>query len=113
MAKTKKNIPKYKTVIMHGTEYFRTRITDSDGKRVALYAKTAEELYEKVLELSFDADGFGLFKNISDEDAEKALWIAAILEVLNDVPVRRMNHIFHQRNMKYDWEQFLNKYYEE
>lgn len=72
-----------------------------------------KELYEKVLELSFDADGFGLFEDISDEDAEKALWIAAILEVLNDVPVRRMNHIFQQRNMKYDWEQFLNKYYEE
>ena len=72
-----------------------------------------KELYEKVLELSFDADGFGLFEDISDEDAEKALWIAAILEVLNDVPVRRMNHIFQQRNMKYDWEHFLNKYYEE
>ena len=72
-----------------------------------------KELYEKVLELSFDADGFGLFEDISDEDAEKALWIAAILEVLNDVPARRMNHIFQQRNMKYDWEQFLNKYYEE
>ena len=53
MAKTKKNIPKYKTVIMHGTEYFRTRITDSDGKRVALYAKTAEELYEKVQEAEY------------------------------------------------------------
>jgi hypothetical protein len=32
-----------------------------------------KELYEKVLELSFDADGFGLFEDISDEDAEKAL----------------------------------------
>ena len=71
-----------------------------------------KELYEKVLELSFDADGFGLFGDISDEDAEKALWIAAILEVLNDVPVRTMNHIFQQRNMKYDWEQFQKEYYE-
>ncbi|MBO4930273.1 MAG: site-specific integrase [Clostridia bacterium] len=35
---------------LNGIEYFRTRIEDADGKRVALYAKTAEELYEKVEE---------------------------------------------------------------
>lgn len=50
MARTKKSIPKYKTVVMGGTEYYRTRIADADGKRVALYAKTAQELYEKVEE---------------------------------------------------------------
>ena len=50
MAKKKKAIPEYGTVIMGGTEYFRTRINDADGKRVALYAKTPEELYEKVEE---------------------------------------------------------------
>lgn len=33
---------------MNGVEYYRTRIVDSDGKRVAIYAKTPEELYEKV-----------------------------------------------------------------
>ena len=43
-------IPKYGTVTLNGIEYFRTRIEDADGKRVALYAKTAEELYEKVEE---------------------------------------------------------------
>lgn len=56
MAKTKKNVPKYKTVIMHGAEYYRTRIVDSDGKRVALYAKTAEELYEKVKEAKYEIE---------------------------------------------------------
>ena len=35
---------------MNGTEYFRTRIEDADGKRVALYGKTREELYDKVEE---------------------------------------------------------------
>ena len=44
----KRIIPNYGTVVMNGTEYYRTRIVDSDGKRVALYAKTREELYEKV-----------------------------------------------------------------
>ena len=50
MGRKKKQIPKYGTVTLNGIEYFRTRIEDADGKRVALYAKTAEELYEKVKE---------------------------------------------------------------
>ena len=34
----------------NGIEYYRTRITDQDGKRVTLYAKTVDELCEKVEE---------------------------------------------------------------
>lgn len=49
MAK-RKTIPKYGTVIMNGIVYYRTRIEDADGKRVALYGKTPEELYDKVEE---------------------------------------------------------------
>ena len=50
MARRKKPIPQYGTVVLNGIEYYRTRIEDADGKRVALYAKTAEELFEKVEE---------------------------------------------------------------
>lgn len=46
----RKTIPKYGTVTMNGIEYYRTRILDADGKRVALYGKTPEELYDKVEE---------------------------------------------------------------
>lgn len=49
MAKRRK-IPDYGTVVQNGIEYYRTRILDADGKRVALYAKTREELYDKVEE---------------------------------------------------------------
>lgn len=49
MAK-RKAIPQYGTVTLNGTEYYRTRIEDADGKRVAIYAKTQEELYNKVEE---------------------------------------------------------------
>lgn len=49
MAKRRK-IPDYGTVVQNGIEYYRTRIVDADGKRVALYAKTREELYDKVEE---------------------------------------------------------------
>ena len=50
MAKKKKDIPNYGKVTHNGIEYYRTRVTDADGKRVAIYGETPEELYEKVQE---------------------------------------------------------------
>lgn len=50
MARKKKEIPVYGTVIQRGVKYYRTRLMDADGRRVALYAQTPEELYEKVRE---------------------------------------------------------------
>ncbi len=49
MAKGKKRpveLPEYGTVMMKGVQYYRTRITDADGKRVAIYGLTREELYD-------------------------------------------------------------------
>ena len=50
MARKKREIPQYGTTKLNGVEYYRTRIEDADGKRVSLYGKTPEELYEKVEE---------------------------------------------------------------
>ena len=47
MAKRKMIIPEYGTVIKKGVLYYRTRIKDADGKLVALYARTPEELYNQ------------------------------------------------------------------
>ena len=47
MAKKKAIIPQYGTVMRSGVLYYRTRIMDADGKQVALYATTCEELYKK------------------------------------------------------------------
>lgn len=47
MAKKKASIPQYGTVIRYGIPYYRTRIMDADGKQMALYATTCEELYKK------------------------------------------------------------------
>lgn len=47
MAKKKSDIPQYGTVMRSGVQYFRTRVTDVDGKQVSLYATTCEELYKK------------------------------------------------------------------
>ena len=50
MAKKKTQIPKYGTITLKGIQYYRTRITDADGKELSLYVATCEELYEKQLE---------------------------------------------------------------
>ena len=46
MAK-KKVIPEYSKVKKNGTEYYRTRILDADGKQVDIYGKTCEEVYDR------------------------------------------------------------------
>lgn len=51
MSKKKAKANQYGTVIMHGAEYFRARVKDSDGKRISVYAKTVEELEEKIDEV--------------------------------------------------------------
>ncbi|MBP5275278.1 MAG: site-specific integrase [Lachnospiraceae bacterium] len=48
---------------MNGNEYYRTRIEDADGKRVALYAKTREELYDKVQSALRQIDEFSFRKD--------------------------------------------------
>lgn len=55
MAK-KRNIPDYSKFVSKGIEYYRTRITNADGKRVSLYGKTKEELFHKVLEAKKEID---------------------------------------------------------
>ena len=47
MAKREAIIPQYGTVMKNGVLYYRTRIKDANGKIIALYAKTPEELYQR------------------------------------------------------------------
>ena len=75
----------------------------TDNMTVAEY----KEIYEAIVSLSMDADGYGLFENISEEDVEKCKWIAAICEVLDDVPRSRMEHIFKYRKVDFDYIKFI------
>ena len=50
MAAKRNRIPQYGTVEVGGHTYYRTRVVDSNGELIALYAKTREELYDKELE---------------------------------------------------------------
>lgn len=56
MPRKKEVIPDYKSVIHNGKEYYRTRIMDADGKRVAIYGKTQKELYDKVKKAQKEVD---------------------------------------------------------
>lgn len=47
MAAKRKRIPRYGTVQIKGNTYYRTTVIDNDGKRISLYAKNREELYDK------------------------------------------------------------------
>ena len=66
-------------------------------------------IYEAIVSLSCDADGFGLYDGITTEDVEKCKWIAAIFNVLGDVPRRRVNHIFQHTEIRFDCERFLEE----
>lgn len=61
-----------------------------------------KRVYDEVVSLSFDADGFGLFEEISEEDVERAKWFYMIMEVLNDVPMSRVEHVFEQKGLDPD-----------
>ena len=50
------NLPSCGTVMMGGRKYFRVRLRDSDGKRVAVYGRTRKELYEKVNKVKEEID---------------------------------------------------------
>lgn len=75
MAKKRRAIPKYGTVTIGENEYYRTRIEDADGVRVAIYGKTREELYDKVNEArdQIDNDTFRRKTPTVKEYAEKWL----------------------------------------
>ncbi len=49
MATKRKRLPRYSTVDIGGNQYYRTFVENAEGKRVALYGKTREELYDKEL----------------------------------------------------------------
>lgn len=50
MATKRRKIPRYGTVEINGSTYYKTYVENLDGKRTILYGKTREELYDKELD---------------------------------------------------------------
>lgn len=62
MAAKRKRIPRYGTVDINGHTYYRTTVTDTEGNRTSLYAKTREELYDKEMEALEHSDNSSFLK---------------------------------------------------
>ena len=50
MSAKRNRIPQYGTVEINGHTYYRTMVTDTEGNRISLYAKTRTELYDKEMD---------------------------------------------------------------
>ena len=84
----------------------KNNIYNEDGSiSVAAY----KAVYENVVSLAGDADRFGLFKNITDENVDKCKWLASIIDVIDDVPRRRVEHIFKYKKIKFHYCDFLDE----
>ena len=96
MAKKKESIPKYGTVVRRGIQYYRTRITDADGKRVDLYAETCEELYQKEQEARRQVEE-AIFRKEHPTVAEYCeKWLLMQSAKISPAPLR--GYTFHMNN---------------
>lgn len=66
--------------------------------KIADYKRIAED----ILQLSFDCESFPMFERVTDIELEKCKCIIAMTEILSDVPLLRVNHVFEQKMV--DWE---------
>ena len=69
--------------------------------------KNYKKLYEEILEMSYDMEEVSVYCNPTDENIEKCKWIAAILEVLNDVPKSQMECMFEYKDIAFDYIKFM------
>lgn len=73
---------------------------------------TYERIYNEILDLTFDADDFSVFENVTEETVEKCMWFLAMIETLNDVPLCKANAILKQKKLKFDCCSFLDNQYQ-
>lgn len=106
LARKKKSIPEYGSITLRGEIVYRTRIVDADGKRVALYGKTREELYYKVLEAQRQIEDATFRRNTPTVKEYCERWLlmrSAHIRVttLNDYKSKIKNYIIAPLGHKY------------
>ena len=77
-----------------------------------VHVSTYQHIYEEILALTFDADGFPVSGNISEETTNKCMWFLAMIETLNDVPFRKAEVILKQKKVQFDYCTFLDNQYQ-
>lgn len=83
MAAKRKQIPRYGSVDINGHTYYRTTVTDTEGNRISLYAKTREELYDKEMTVFEQNDNSSFLKKSPTVAAYCEKWL-----VMQSVHVR-------------------------
>ena len=68
-------------------------------------------LYKMILKMSHDTENFGLFEMIIERDIEKAKYIQAIMDVLNNAPRGKAEHILDYKKVDYDYFEILEASY--
>lgn len=63
MSAKRNRIPQYGTVEINGHTYYRTMVTDAEGNRISLYAKTRTELYDKEMDAWEQIENYRIRKN--------------------------------------------------
>ena len=96
MAIKRKRISRYSKVQVNGYEYYKTDIEDAEGKRVILYGKTREELYEKELAALEQVDS-ATFRRTSPTVAEYCeKWL--LMQSAKISPATLRGYTFHMNN---------------
>lgn len=101
MARKKRAIPQYGIVTLNGIEYYRTRVQNAEGKWVALYARSPEELYDKELDAleQIDNDTFCRKSPTVAEYCEKWLLMQSVhvrATTLTDYTSKVRRHIINE-----------------
>lgn len=102
----KKRIPRYATVEINGKMYYKTYVEDAEGKRIILYGKTREELYEKEMDALDRVDSLSVRRKSPtvEEYCEKWLMMQSIhvrATTLTDYTSKVRRHIIKELGDKY------------
>lgn len=62
-----------------------------------------KNIFESILKISFDVEEEIDIDNPTEEDINKAKWIKAMVQCINDVPFLRAAHILRKCNIEFDY----------
>lgn len=102
---SKRRIPRYGTVEINGSRYYKTYVEDADGKRIILYGKTREELYDKEMNAleQIDNSTFSRKSPTVEEYCEKWLLMQSVhvrATTLTDYTSKVRRHIIKELGNK-------------
>ena len=68
-----------------------------------------KELYNKLLDMSYDVEEFHSMRNLTDEEVKKLKYIMAMHLILSDVPLRKAEYYFHITNQQFNYDEILDQ----